>query len=199
MSYTIRKTRPEDEAAVDRICYLTFDNGDNERYRELAGLRWTTPYLRYELENCFVIVGKDDVPVGYVLAAADARVFRKKFRKRMRKDIRSALKRQRNAFPFHKYFLEYFTMVRYSEALPPGTDREYPAHLHIDILPGFQGKGLGGMMIGVMIEHLRTIGCTGVHLGVGNENTGGIRFYKRYGFKLLKRSRIGVSYFGLKL
>ena len=73
MSYTIRKTRPEDEAAVGRICFLTFDNGEDERYRELAGLHWTAPYLRYEPENCFVIVDKDDVPVGYVLAATDAR------------------------------------------------------------------------------------------------------------------------------
>jgi GNAT superfamily N-acetyltransferase len=199
MAYTVRNAEKRDENDIGRICFLTSDRCNDDRYRELIGLHWAIPYTRFEADHCFVVVGVDDIPLGYALAAQDARSFRRLFRRRMKDDIHNALKQQRRRFRRTEYFREYFTSVRYIETLPFGTDRNYPAHMHIDILPGYQGKGFGQMLINQMITHLEKSGCKGIHLGVGNENTGAIRFYERYGFKLLRRRIVGVSYFGLKL
>jgi ribosomal protein S18 acetylase RimI-like enzyme len=199
MAYTVRKAEKKDENDIGRICFLTSDRCNDDRYRELVGLHWTIPYIRFEADNCFVIVGEDNVAVGYVLASQDARSFRRLFRRRMKKDIHNTLNKQRKSFHPFAYFREYITSVRYLETVPVGTDRKFPAHLHIDILPGCQGVGFGQLLMNKILDHLKDTGCTGIHLGVGNENTGAIRFYERNGFKLLKKRVIGVSYFGLKL
>ena len=199
MSYHIRKVRADEESDVSRICFSTLDNSSDNRYSELAGLRWAVPYVRYERENCFVAVGDDDIPVGYILSALDAATFRKSFRKRMHGDMSKALRTQRPAFSFWSYIQLYLEHSFYFEILPFRMEHEYPAHLHIDIHPEHQRKGLGFLMMDTLIEHLRQTGCTGVHLGVGKENEKGIRFYEKYGFTLLKRSKVEGSFYGLKL
>lgn len=198
MKCTVRSAVPEDTDAVDRICFLTLDNND-ERFREIAGLHWAIPYLRYELEHCFVAVNEDDEPVGYILSSPDANNFRKLFRRRMKKEIVRAFRKKRKEFSLCLYLREYFESTRYLDALPRNLEKEYPAHLHINILPGYQGQGLGVMLMDALKKHLIEIGCSGVHLGVGWENTGAIRFYEKTGFKLLKKRPFRVFYYGIKL
>jgi len=198
MNYTVRSAVPGDTTAVDRICFLTLDNND-ERFREIAGLHWAIPYLRYELEHCFVAVNQDDEPVGYILSSPDTNNFRKQFRRRMKKEIVRAFQKKRKDFSFYLYLREYFESTRYLDTLPRCLEKEYPAHLHINILPGFQGQGLGVMLMDTLKKHLIEIGCPGVHLGVGRENTGAIRFYEKTGFKLLKKRPIGVLFYSFKL
>lgn len=65
----------------------------------------------------------------------------------------------------------------------PKLMEEYPAHLHIDILPAFQSKGLGAKMIERLEEELRGKGVRGVHLVMAAGNEGAERFYKRQGFE----------------
>ncbi len=198
MKYTVRSAVPGDTAAVNRICFLTLDNND-ERYREIAGLHWAIPYLRYELEHCFVAVNEDNEPVGYILSSPDTNCFRKQFRHRMKKEIVRAFRKKRKEFSIGLYFREYFESTRYVDTLPRALEKEYPAHLHINILPGFQGQGLGVMLMDVLKKHLIEIGCPGIHLGVGRENTGAIRFYEKTGFKLLKKHPFRIFYYGIKL
>ncbi|KAF1979883.1 GCN5-related N-acetyltransferas-like protein [Bimuria novae-zelandiae CBS 107.79] len=62
--------------------------------------------------------------------------------------------------------------------------REYPAHLHINILPEFTGKGWGGKMVGAWLEVVKELGAQGVHLGMVRTNEGARRFYERLGFRL---------------
>lgn len=199
MTYTVRKAKPEDENSINKICYRTSDKSGDTRYKDLVGLHWAVPYLRFEADHCFVVTVKEDLPVGYILASVDAQRFRRNYHKRMKTDIRRVLEKQRHLFSFLEYVREYFLSSHYMENLPAGTDRKYPAHLHIDIDPEHQGQGLGSRLMDVLLTDLRGIQCPGVHLGVGNENSTAIRFYERYGFKLLKKRIMGVSYYGLKL
>lgn len=199
MTYTVRKAKPEDENAISKICYRTSDKSGDTRYQDLVGLHWAVPYLRFETDHCFVVTGKEDLPVGYILAAVDARQFRRNYHRRMKTDMHRVLEKQRHLFSLLEYVREHFLSSHYMEYLPAGTDREYPAHLHIDIDPEHQGQGLGRLLMDVLLADLRGIQCPGIHLGVGNENDTAIRFYERYGFKLLKKRIMGVSYYGLKL
>ena len=65
----------------------------------------------------------------------------------------------------------------------PELVEEYPAHLHIDILPAFQSRGWGGKMIERLEEELRGRGVRGVHLVMGAGNEGAERFYRRCEFE----------------
>lgn len=69
----------------------------------------------------------------------------------------------------------------------------YPAHLHIDILPEFQGKGFGGRLMETFLSGVRARGggggggACGVHLGMRRDNIAAGRFYKRCGFRVHER------------
>lgn len=62
--------------------------------------------------------------------------------------------------------------------------QKYPAHLHIDILPEFQGKGYGPSLMEVFLAKVKELGATGVHLGMLRTNDGARRFYDRLGYSL---------------
>ena len=57
--------------------------------------------------------------------------------------------------------------------------KEFPAHLHIDILANLQGKGAGKALMKRLFEHLKKNSVPGVHLGVDGANENAIGFYKK--------------------
>lgn len=59
---------------------------------------------------------------------------------------------------------------------------EFPAHLHINLLPEYQRRGWGVQLIGALVERLREEECRGLYLGVGASNTGAVKFYEHDGF-----------------
>ena len=69
---------------------------------------------------------------------------------------------------------------------------EYPAHMHIDLLPRLQGQGLGRALIETLADALRERGVPGLHLGVSTENPGAIAFYHRVGFVTLEELVLGA-------
>lgn len=60
--------------------------------------------------------------------------------------------------------------------------QKYPAHLHIDILPEFQGQGWGRKLIEAWCEKIKGEGAGGVHLDMVKDNVGAKRFYEKLGF-----------------
>jgi GNAT superfamily N-acetyltransferase len=75
---------------------------------------------------------------------------------------------------------------------------QYPAHLHIDLLPELQGRGLGRRLIDTLRAALAERGVERVHLGMDAANTGARAFYDRLGFHELPSStpdapRLGIA------
>jgi GNAT superfamily N-acetyltransferase len=73
----------------------------------------------------------------------------------------------------------------------------YPAHLHIDLLPGLQGRGLGRRLIDRLRAALADRGVPAVHLGLDPANTGARAFYERLGFHELPSSRADAPLLGI--
>lgn len=65
----------------------------------------------------------------------------------------------------------------------PALLRDYPAHMHVDILADFQGQGWGARLLAALEERLRGMGVRGLHLGMDGKNKGAERFYRRAGFE----------------
>ena len=59
----------------------------------------------------------------------------------------------------------------------------YPAHLHIDLLPPYQGGGHGRALIDTFLAAAAREGAAAVHLGVNPENTRALGFYEHLGFR----------------
>jgi ribosomal protein S18 acetylase RimI-like enzyme len=67
----------------------------------------------------------------------------------------------------------------------------YPSHLHIDLLPEFQHKGYGSVMIQTLLSHLRRFGSSGVHLVQAASNHRAFAFYTKLGFKKVATCNFG--------
>jgi ribosomal protein S18 acetylase RimI-like enzyme len=64
-------------------------------------------------------------------------------------------------------------------------------------LPNQQGKGLGKMLINYIIEEIRALDATALHLNVNRWNTKAQSFYEHLNFKIIEEQNIpiGEGYF----
>ena len=74
----------------------------------------------------------------------------------------------------------------------PGLER-YPAHLHIDLLPPFQGGGHGRALMETFYAAAARAGAPGVHLTVLAANTRALGFYHHLGWRRLDPAEPGES------
>ncbi len=72
-------------------------------------------------------------------------------------------------------------MIHDPPTAPADVVADFPAHLHIDLLPRFQGRGYGRRMMTATFAALADRGARGVHLGVGAANQRAIGFYRHLG------------------
>jgi ribosomal protein S18 acetylase RimI-like enzyme len=198
MSFTIRPYHPSDLYSLYEICLKTGDGGEDatHRYRDpqLLGHVYAAPYAVFEPDLCFVLTHAG-APVGYILGTRDSA----SFAERCERDWFPAL-RSRYPLPTAEDRSPDAGMIRaiHERHTVDPEFEEYPAHLHIDLLPIGQGQGWGQRMMQTFLDQLRTLGIAGVHLGVGLRNERAILFYGRMGFQ---RVIAGASWigFGLKL
>ncbi|TDD65630.1 GNAT family N-acetyltransferase [Jiangella aurantiaca] len=192
----IRPYEPGDTDALYDICLRTGDNGDDATGQfadpRLLGEIFVGPYLRYEPELAFVI---DDgapagyvlgAPAGYVLGARDTVEFERVCEREWWPPLRE--KYPPGSFPAGTRDAHYVRLLHESRTVDPAVVAEYPAHLHIDLLPRAQGHGMGRALMKRLLAALREAGAPGVHLGVGAANTRAIAFYERMGFRTLRQS-----------
>jgi ribosomal protein S18 acetylase RimI-like enzyme len=73
--------------------------------------------------------------------------------------------------------------IHHPSTTPTAVAANYPAHLHINILPRLQGRGLGRRMLDMWIERAMRRGAARFHVGVNNANKRGLGFWAREGFQ----------------
>lgn len=175
----IREATNDDRDAIAQICRVTGAAGQDATgiYGDDTALAdvYATPYL--DGPGGFALVwDTGEGAVGYVIGTDDTAAFQEWFNDswwpavadhhplRTEGDenlLRSATNRERMMSPLVE---------------------DFPAHLHIDLLPAAQGQGAGRALIEAACELLAARGCPGVHLGVDPSNEGAMAFYPRVGF-----------------
>ena len=183
----VRKYLDKDKSAVRNICVDKAKriNVSKKEQRELLCLLFNDYYTEKEPDTCFVAANSKDEAVGYIICARDFISYKK---------------------VFYKEYLPRIKKLSFIQALirkiglwyEGRLSKEYPAHLHIDILDGYQRMGLGHKLMNALIGKLKESGVKGVCLFVGAKNQKGISFYKKYGFTEVKKVP-GAICFGMKL
>ena len=182
----IRPYEKRDKESVQYVC-LNSEGPfkGNKRAMNFTLTVYCDYYLEKEPENCFVAVDENDKVIGYIICTENFDVFRKRFNDefcpRIKKwEFRRRKSALRSIIPYEKY------------------KEEYPAHLHIDILPEYQRMGLGHKLTDALISHLKEKKIKGIMLSVSPLNPKGIGFYEKYGFTLLEKNPDSIVY-GMKL
>jgi len=198
---SIRKAVLSDIPYLYEICLKTGDEGKDatslffDPY--LIGQYYAAPYLLFPEGICFVAENQYR-PQGYIIAAPDTAAFRKWMEEQWLPPIR---KRCPSPFPSaiirtekEKHILELI----HNRQFPIDTAErpwltDYPAHLHIDLLPSLQGKGVGRTLMDALFAELKRQKVPGLHLGVGASNTGAIAFYRKLGFSVVQEQEWGFT------
>ena len=181
------------------ICLKTGDEGKDatalffDPY--LLGHYYAAPYLLFPDGICFVAEYQYR-PQGYIIAAPDAAAFKKwmeeqwlpPIRKRCPSPFPSAMIRTETEKQIYELFHNKLFPIDESEK-PWLTD--YPAHLHINLLPSLQGKGAGRTLMNALFTELERQKVPGLSLGVDTSNTGAVTFYRKMGFSVLKEQEWG--------
>jgi GNAT superfamily N-acetyltransferase len=187
----IRPYRPEDLGDLYRICLLTADNGQDATLLypdpRLPGDVFAAPYGTFEPSLAFVAVDAAGVG-GYILGALDT----EDFESRLERDWWPAMRRRYPAPPAGLPEPEWSpdwsreqqlaNLIHHRPPAQATLTARYPSHLHIDLLPRLQGRGLGRRLIETLTGALRAHGSRGVHLHVGRGNERAAAFYARVGF-----------------
>lgn len=193
----IRPAGPFDIPGSYRVCLQTADAGadgsDLYANPDLLGHIYVGPYLVGQPELAFVIADEHGV-AGYVLGAADTR----QFEAWQQRTWWPVLREQYSASPTTLGDDELIAHIHSPVQAPTAVVDRYPAHLHIDLLPRVQGKGLGRAMMDTLFAALRDRGVRGVHLDVGEENLNAIEFYRHLGFAEIARGTDSI-YMGMEL
>ena len=182
---SIRPYQPADRAQIYAVCVQTGAAGLDARglysSDDVIPDVWAGPYLELQPDLAFVLE-VDGRIAGYIIGAADTRAFMERY---------------------IATWLPYLSQ-RYTAVNPPVTAEdgvlhdgftprrmliaeldEFPAHLHINLLPEMQGKGWGRRLVQTLVDELRSRSIGGVHLGIDLANTGAAAFYERVGFHRL--------------
>jgi len=179
------------------VCLRTADAGSDGTALysnpDLLGHIYVGPYLAGQPEFAFVIADEEGV-AGYVLGAADTRSFERWLEQLWWPTLRSQYPLT-GGTSLDAELIEHFHSP---VTAPDEVVEKYPAHLHIDLLPRAQGRGLGRQMLETLFAALRQRGVQGIHLDVGADNHNAIAFYRHLGFTELARGSDSI-YLGMEL
>lgn len=176
----IRKYREKDRNYVREICKATAaDTFKKSTARlEAVPLIYCDYFLDCEYEKVFVAVNESDIPIGYILCAE-----KENFAETLKKIY---IKKAR--FMCKVYLLYGYAYLLNYQALP----KEFRTHLHIDILPEYQGQKIGTKLIEELKQELKKNGKSNLSVCGISKKSSAFSFYKKCGFKTLKNHGFGV-------
>ena len=187
----IRPYRSGDRDAVYEICLKTGKSGedatgwlDND---DVLPDIYALPYVDLAPETAFV-VDVDGRAHGYILGVADTAAFVERLRTQWLPGFEAKYPLTGDDTPTQRFVRD---ARRPERMLIPELD-DYPAHLHIDLLPDLQGQGFGRMLVRTLTTELRSRGVPGVWLEYGADNVNAGAFYRRLGFTPLPSSAAGT-------
>lgn len=186
----IKIASAEDFISIKNICCLTGNNGNpiEESRWKFFGDFWIGPYEKYFSEWSFVALNHSNEILGYLVGCPDN--LKKNFNIYQ---VRLMLKFLAKKYTFNSDVKRLFKRFFHLEASPEKSfssdilnqiKYEYPAHLHINLLPEARGQSIGHFLLQAFEEKLRTENIKGIHVFCGKGPT---PYYFKEGFKTLQQ------------
>lgn len=200
--------------AIAAVCAGTADDGSDGAARldddpDVVATFYATAYVDERLQpaaqrRALVLVDADDGSVvGYCLATLDSAAFVAACRAQFYPTLVTPLVGTPLLAPAVVDAARFDARLTFAESLRVAAARDlrgvapidalqarhyaqYPAHLHIDVLPRAQGAGRGAELLAAMLAALRDAGVAGVHLVAAAGNARARALYERFGFALLE-------------
>jgi ribosomal protein S18 acetylase RimI-like enzyme len=180
----IRPYRASDRDALYDICVRTADAGEDARGHysndDLMGDLFAVSYATLEPDMAFVADDGTGRAIGYIVGTKDTRAFVKRYAA----EWAPAAGPKYGDDERDRHMLQ---LLHHPEhMLVPELVDDYPAHLHMNLLPVFQRRGLGRRLMETFRAAAHENGAEKVWLGMLTVNVRARAFYDRLGFTELQ-------------
>lgn len=199
----LRPPEKRDLDALYAICLATGASGEDASalYRDpkLIGHIYAAPYALLSPDTAFVAQDEGGV-AGYIVGVLDSRAFDSRLEREWWPALRgqypdpSAIPEpSRDADQKRSY------QIHHPQRTPDAVVVPFPAHIHMNLLPRLQGRGIGSALLDRWLRRARDLGADGVHLGANAQNHRAIAFWQRSGFRRLDVPGEAAAWFGLRI
>ena len=195
--FNIRSYNSADKDHVYNICLQTGESGKDATHLFtdplVLGHIYAGPYIEYEPQSVFILNDENGL-CGYIMGTMNSNAFYDW----MYKDWFPAIRNNYNQPTGEpsKWNRTEKTVNVLFQPMSKKLFKDYPAHLHIDLLPRAQGQGQGKLMMDHYISHLKKNNIKGVHLELSITNKRAFSFYRKYGMDELEQDDDSI-YMGL--
>lgn len=178
------------------ICLVTGDKGQDATaiYTDpmLIGHIYVGPYV--VLDGTFAFVVTDDEGIaGYAVGVADTRAFEASLEQFWWPELRSRYdppSGDRSNWSADQIRCD---MIHHPKTVPDDILDTHPAHVHMNIAPRAQGRGVGSRLLSTWCECARSGGVVAVHAGVSAQNESGLKFWSARRFLPIRNDVTGGS------
>jgi GNAT superfamily N-acetyltransferase len=185
----LRRFRSGDLDALYAVSLATGHEGADASHlyqdAKLMGHIYSAPYALLEPSLVLVVVSVDEV-VGFAAGTLDTLLWQEVLERNWWPELRRRYPdpdeaSRANWTPDQRRA----SAIHHPERAPRDVVEAYPAHLHLNLLPRAQGKGIGQKLLTAWLELASWRGPVGVHVGVNGVNLRALRFWSQCGFKAL--------------
>jgi GNAT superfamily N-acetyltransferase len=186
----IRPFQPADLNALHAISLATGHLGGDAAHLyadpDMIGHIYSAPYAVLE-PALALVVADDDGVAGFAVGTARTSDWEERLERQWWPDLRrrysdpadivaaAQTPDQRRAF-----------MIHHPERSPAEVTAGYPAHLHLNLLPRAQRRGVGAKLFRAWLDAAEPYGVTAVHVAVNRANAGAVRFWQKQGFEAIE-------------
>jgi GNAT superfamily N-acetyltransferase len=159
------------------------------RDRRMMGHIYIAPYVL--LEPGLTLVAEDDAGVaGFVAGALDTAAWED----RLERDWWPSLRKQYadpSGVPSADWTADQRRafMIHHPAPTPPAVVARYPAHLHMNLLPRLQRRGIGSKLLEAWLDIACRRGASAFHIGVNRENRDAVQFWRARAFETVTPDR----------
>jgi ribosomal protein S18 acetylase RimI-like enzyme len=181
---TLRSFQPDDLSALYAIALATgHAGGDASRlYRDpdLVGHIYSAPYALLA-PDLALVAADDQGPAGFAVGTLDTTAWAD----RLERDWWPRLRERYPATeaPRSDPDQRRIAMIHKPERAPPAIAQAYPAHIHLNLLPQIQRRGIGGALLRAWRD---LADAPAVHVGVNADNSGAVAFWSGQNFHVLE-------------
>ena len=199
---SVRPYRDSDLDDLYRICLQTGDGGEDATSKfddpRILGHVFAAPYGLFESSLAFV--AEDEAGVGgYIVGALDSRAFEERLEADWWPTLRDRYPAPPSELPPEQWTPDQraASFIHVPLTVPWELAEDYPSHLHINLVPRLQSRGLGRQLMNTLIGALREQGSVGLHFFVWPANQRAVGFYRHLGFIMI--SAEGLVIFAMDL
>ncbi|OAF09788.1 acetyltransferase [Bradyrhizobium centrolobii] len=184
----IRRVRDADLDALYAISLATGSAGADAAHLyldgRLLGHIYSAPYARLAPDLALVVEDQAGV-AGFAVGATDTESWEARLEREWWPYLRRQYPDPTGAPGDWAADQRRCAMIHHPERTPASVARDYPAHMHLNLLPRLQQQGLGTRLMHAWLERAREREARAVHVGVNRANSGALKFWARRGFQPL--------------